>query len=68
MRRPTYKLQMFLEAPMKIQPIMNGIVLNWMDRFLPRYSARIPERIEPNGLVIAPKLAVRKDNLKKNPF
>lgn len=36
---------------------MNGRLLIWIDLLLPKYSAMIPDRMEPTGLVITPKLA-----------
>jgi hypothetical protein len=44
---------------MHSQPKMKGTLLIWMDLFLPKYSATTPDRIEPIGFVMAPRLAAK---------
>lgn len=43
---------------MQSHPIKNGTLLICIDRFLPKYSANTPDKIDPIGLVTAPKLAI----------
>lgn len=44
-------------TPITIQPTMNGILDICIDLLLPNNSAKNPDRIEPTGFDIAPRLA-----------
>lgn len=54
---PIYSIQIFLAQAMQSHPVMKGILLICIDFVLPNHSAKTPERMEPRGFVIAPRLA-----------
>lgn len=56
---PRYRSGMSLANPIHIHPAKNGKLLNCMDLLLPKYSAKNPDKIDPIGFEIAPKLAAK---------
>lgn len=63
MSLPAYKVQMFSDMAIQRKPSMKGILLICIALFLPRYSANIPDRTDPTGLVITPRLAKNKTKI-----
>jgi len=60
--RPKHKFVMFVDNPIIVQPIKNGIDVNCTVVFLPKVCINTPDINAPKGLDITPKLAVKKNN------
>lgn len=58
MNRPKHKYVMFVDNPIIVQPIKNGIDVNWTVVFLPMVCIKTPDSSAPSGFDITPKLAV----------
>lgn len=58
---PAYNQLIFCASPRQTHPKTKGNELIWMDLRLPKYSANIPDRMDPIGFETAPKLAEKKD-------
>lgn len=48
---------MLVDEAMHRNPSRNGMLLICIARFRPKYSANIPDKTDPTGFVITPKLA-----------
>lgn len=57
---PEYNPHIPVDEAMHTKPSKKGILLIWIALFRPKYSARIPDKTDPIGFVITPKLAVIK--------